>query len=91
MATFRSHFLTGEQWGGKEGWLAVATLKGSALQLFEFDEAGNLQSRFTPPELDGAYGRLRTPAIGPDGALYLATSNGGGADFVLRVAPRPAP
>ncbi|MXW06925.1 MAG: PQQ-dependent sugar dehydrogenase [Gammaproteobacteria bacterium] len=80
-------FLTGERWGGKEGWLAVATLKDSRLYLFQFDEAGNLEDSFTVPELDNTYGRLRTPMVGPDGALYISTSNGGGNDLVLRVAP----
>ena len=82
-------FLTGKRWGDKEGWLAVATLKDSSLYLFQFDEAGHFKNRFSVPELNGTYGRLRTPMIGPDGALYLTTSNGGNNDFVLRVIPDP--
>ena len=82
-------FLTGEWWGDKEGWLAVATLKDSNLYLFQFNEAGHFKNRFTVPELNGTYGRLRTPMIGPDNALYLTTSNGGNNDFVLRVTPDP--
>ena len=80
-------FLKGEWWGDKENWLAVATLKNSSLYLFQFDEAGNFKNRFTVPELNGSYGRLRTPMMGPDNALYLTTSNGGNNDFVLRVIP----
>ena len=87
LATAGATFLTGEWWGNKESWLAVATLKNSSLHLFQFDEAGNLKNRFLVPELNGTYGRLRTPIMGPDKALYLTTSNGGGNDFVLRVAP----
>ena len=32
------------------------------------------------------YGRLRTPVQGPDGSLYVTTSNGGD-DKILRVTP----
>ena len=87
LATSGAVFLTGAWWGEREGWLAVATLKNSRLCLFQFDAAGNFKNRFTVPELDGTYGRLRTPVMGPDNALYLTTSNGNGGDFVLRVAP----
>ena len=41
-------------------------------------------------ELDGTYGRLRTPMMGPDGALYLTTSNGSG-DRILKVVPSLPP
>ena len=37
-------------------------------------------------ELDGTYGRLRTPMMGPDGALFVTTSNGSN-DKILRVEP----
>ena len=80
-------FLEGEMWGDKEGWLAVAALKNRSLYLFEFDQTGNFKNIFVVPELNETYGRLRTPVIGPNGALYITTSNGGGADFVLKVAP----
>ena len=79
-------FLEGEQWGVWEGRLAVATLRDSKLRLFEFTPAGDFVSQVIVPELDGAYGRLRTPMLGPDGALYVTTSNGGGTDRILRVA-----
>ena len=43
---------------------------------------------------DGEYGRLRDVAVGPDGAVYLATSNRDGRgspadedDRILRIAP----
>ena len=87
LATSGAIFLAGEWWGEKEGWLAVASLKDSSLRLFQFDESGNFKAAFSVPELDGTYGRLRTPMIGPDNALYLTTSNGDNDDFVLRLAP----
>ena len=34
-----------------------------------------------------SFGRLRTPVQGPDGSLYVTTSNGGNADRILRVTP----
>ena len=43
------------------------------------------------PELDGTYGRLRTPVLGPDEALYVATSNGGGSDRILKIVPGAVP
>jgi glucose/arabinose dehydrogenase len=33
------------------------------------------------------HGRLRTDVVGPDGALYVTTSNGGGLDAILRIVP----
>ena len=84
-------FLDGFDWGGWEGRLAVANLRGASLHLFEFTAAGALVSEVVVPELDGTHGRLRTPVIGPDGALYLTTSNGSGADKILKVVPSRAP
>ncbi len=84
-------FLEGAHWGVWEGWLAVATLKDSKLRLFEFDRDGALVSQVIVAELDGRYGRLRTPMMGPDGALYVTTSNGGGNDQILRIAENQAP
>ena len=82
-------FLVGSNWGNWEGRLAVAALKGRALHLFAFDADGNLESRVSVAELNGTYGRLRTPVMGPDGALYVTTSNGSD-DKILRVTPSQA-
>ena len=79
-------FLEGRQWGVWEGRLAVATLRDSRLRLFEFTPNGDFVSQVIVPELDGAFGRLRTPMMGPDGALYVTTSEGGGRDRILRIA-----
>ncbi|MGE0795932.1 MAG: PQQ-dependent sugar dehydrogenase, partial [Acidimicrobiia bacterium] len=77
-------FLEGQQWQGWNGQLVVATLRGQHLRLLFLDAAGKAvgDHRF----LTG-HGRLRDVTLGPDGALYVTTSNGGGADVVLRVAP----
>ncbi len=83
-------FLEGEQWGAWEGRLAVATLKDRRLRLFEFTADGAFVSQVVVPELDRAYGRLRTPLLGPDGALHVSTSNGGGRDRILRITATSA-
>ena len=86
LATSGGIFLDGEQWGVWEGRLAVAALKDRKLRLFEFTPDGAFVSQVIVSELDGAFGRLRTPMMGPDGALYVSTSNGGGSDRILRIA-----
>ncbi len=91
LATSGGIFLEGDQWGVWEGRLAVATLKDSKLRLFEFTPDGGFVSQVIIPELNGAFGRLRTPMMGPDGALYVSTSNGSGVDRILRVTPVEAP
>ena len=80
-------FLEGSAWGPWQGYLAVAALRSESLRLYDFDLAGNLLAETFVAELSGTEGRLRSPVLGPDQALYITTSNGGGADKVLRVAP----
>jgi aldose sugar dehydrogenase len=84
LATSGAAFVTGSAWGSWDGALVVACLKASQLEVFTLDGAGNVTSRTTA--LDGQFGRLRTPVQGPDGALYVTTSNGSN-DRILRVAP----
>ena len=86
VATSGAIFLEGDPWGVWEGRLAVATLADSKLRLFEFTPDGAFVSQVVVAELDGTFGRLRTPMLGPDGALYVTTSNGGGVDRILRIA-----
>ncbi len=90
LATSGAVFLQGPQWGEWEGRLAVATLKTKSLRVFEFTEQGDFAGQIVVPELDGSHGRLRTPVLGPDGALYIATSNRPGVDRILRVAANRA-
>ena len=90
LATSGAVFLDGPQWGEWEGRLAVATLKTKSLRVFEFTEQGDFAGQIVVPELDGSHGRLRTPVLGPDGALYVATSNKPGVDRILRVSANRA-
>ena len=78
-------FIDDASWGAWNGRLAVALLKQKHLKVFEFDSDGTLLSETLVPELDQKYGRLRSPVFGPDGALYVTTSNGSGKDHVLQV------
>ena len=90
LATSGAVFLAGPQWGEWEGRLAVATLKTKSLRIFEFTEQGDFASQIVVPEIDDTQGRLRTPVLGPDGALYIATSNKPGVDRILRVSANRA-
>jgi aldose sugar dehydrogenase len=87
IATSGGDFLTGPGWGDLEGTLAVSALKGEKLLLMRpgtGSDARRIVAVTTPPELDGAFGRLRGARLGPDGALYV-TSDDGNDDVVLRV------
>lgn len=83
-ATSGATWLSGAGWKGWDGTLAVANLKDSSLRIFRRDG-----SRLVPiaTVLDGTYGRLRTAQLGPNGRLYVTTSNGGGNDLILEVTP----
>ncbi len=83
-------FLEGTQWAAWEGRFAVAALRDMELHLFEFDSDGNLLSHISVAELNGTYGRLRSPVMGPDGALYITTSNRDN-DKILRVTAATTP
>jgi len=76
-------FVSGAQWGSWNGALVLACLKGSHLRVLTLDGSGGLVAQTSA--LSSTYGRLRSPVLGPDGALYVTTSNGGGVDKVLRV------
>lgn len=84
IATSGATWLRGSKWEAWEGALAVATLKGQSLRIMFFEADGDFRSMQTV--LASTYGRLRTAQLGPDGNLYLTTSNGVD-DKVLRVTP----
>ena len=66
------------------GALAVVALKGQKMLLLRVNDAGALTELRLPPEFDDKYGRLRAARTGPDGALYVTTSDGTN-DKLLRV------
>lgn len=79
-------FLSGAQWGALDGALVVTALKGAKLIVLTLDKAGAVTSVAVPREFDDVYGRLRAARLGPDGALYVTTTNGSD-DKLLRVTP----
>lgn len=79
-------FLAGPQWGELNGVLAVAALRGEKLMLMTLGADGAVAKVGVPAPLDGEYGRLRAARLGPDGALFVSTSNGDD-DKVLRIDP----
>lgn len=85
------------------GDLFFSTLRGESLIRMRFEDAAN-PNRVTAIERwfntavrgESVYGRLRGMTIGPDGALYVGTSNRDGRgqprpgdDRVLRIRPAP--
>ncbi|MFI5608713.1 PQQ-dependent sugar dehydrogenase [Amycolatopsis sp. NPDC051903] len=85
-ATSGDAFLTGPRWGPNEGALAVVALKGQKLLLLHLDAAAHVTHVTLPPEFNEHFGRLRAVRSGPDGSLYVTTSNGSD-DKLLRVTP----
>ncbi|TMC34245.1 MAG: hypothetical protein E6J24_06920 [Chloroflexi bacterium] len=82
LATSGGEFLRGAQWGAWQGSLVVATLKEQDLRRFEIFD---VTARQADVLFNNAYGRLRTPRLGPDGWLYLTTDNGLSGDMIIRV------
>ena len=87
-AVCAAEFLEGSQWAGLEGALAVTALKGAKLLLLSLKPDGTLAKVAVPEATNGPYGRLRAARMGPDGALYVTTTNGDD-DKLLRISPKP--
>ena len=86
LATSGATFVTGSSWGRWNGALVVACLKTTQLLTLTLDTAGNVVTQVTS-EVPGYEGfRLRSAVQGPDGSLYVTTSNGGD-DRILRLTP----
>ena len=77
-------FLEGDQWGALDGALVVTALRGAKAVVLRLDDGGAVTEVAVPAELDDEFGRLRSARLGPDGALYVTTSNGTD-DKVLRI------
>lgn len=86
-ATCSAAFLEGEMWGEWEGRLVVTALKGAKLVVLTLSPSGAVTGVAVPDETNGPYGRLRAARTGPDGALYVTTTNGVD-DKLLRITPR---
>jgi glucose/arabinose dehydrogenase len=76
-------FVYGAKWGQWNGGLVMAVLKGSHLRMVRLTPDGR-RTEATSVALTNR-GRLRTAVVGPDGALYVTTSNGGAQDVILRI------
>jgi glucose/arabinose dehydrogenase len=79
------------QWKGS---MLFTTLKGNDVRRLTFAPDGSVAAEEVL--YDGEFGRLRDIAVGPDGAVYLATSSKdtrgdprSGDDRIIRIAPRP--
>lgn len=75
-----------------DGRIVFGGLKGEAVYVFDTRQSRPQAIKAT---LQGEYGRIRTVAVGPDGFLYLLTSNTDGRgkptdtdDRIVRVDPR---
>jgi glucose/arabinose dehydrogenase len=79
-------FLQGDQWGTLNGTLVITALKGAKVIFLTLSKEGDVTSVAVPPEFSDTFGRLRAARTGPDGALYLTSSNGND-DKLLRVTP----
>jgi glucose/arabinose dehydrogenase len=75
--------IKGKQWKGWDGALAVAMLKGQHLKILRLDDKNKVIKE--EKTLVDIYGRLRAVVQGPDGALYIGTSNGN--DEILKLSP----
>jgi aldose sugar dehydrogenase len=84
VATAGIAWLDGDRWGSWDEHMVVATLKGQRLLLLKPETNGQLTLVKTLYE--GTFGRLRAVRLGPDGNLYIGTSNGSG-DRIIRITP----
>jgi glucose/arabinose dehydrogenase len=81
-------FLSGAAWGDYDGLLVAGVQKDTGLLALRLADDGTVTEEFRIPELEGHFGRLRTPQAGVDGVLYVTTDNGNGRDQLLRITPR---
>ncbi|MCU1607283.1 MAG: Soluble quinoprotein glucose/sorbosone dehydrogenase [Modestobacter sp.] len=88
IATSGGTFLDGDQWGSYAGLLLLGVQKDTGVLALRIGPGGALTEQFRLPEVQDDYGRIRTPQLGSDGALYLTTDNGSGADLLLRLTPQ---
>ena len=80
IAAAGGEFLAGSAWGSWQGSIIVATTKTQLLRFELFDTS----ARMADVVINNQYGRLRTPRLAPDGALYITTDNGT-LDRIIRI------
>jgi glucose/arabinose dehydrogenase len=87
-------FYTGSGIPAFRNQLFVATLKGMALLRVTIDGATSRHIVSTERLMEGRFGRLRDVVMGPDGFLYVSTSNRDGRntpvaedDRLIRIVP----
>jgi len=85
---------TGDTIAEWQGDLVISTLRSEHLHHVDFDPANPGQIQRHDVHLRGEFGRLREAVMGPDGELYITTSNCDGrgscppdGDKILRVTP----
>jgi glucose/arabinose dehydrogenase len=78
--------LTGSQWKGWDGAVVMAMLKDEHLKVLKLD--GDLKVVQEKQILQKEFGRLRAVVQGPDGSLYVTTSNSGDKDKIIKVTPK---
>jgi glucose/arabinose dehydrogenase len=86
IATSGATFMTGAAWGSWSGDLFVSQLKERDLRRFDETAIGKMAQASIL--VNNAFGRIRAAVRGPYGRLYITTSNGGGSDRVIWIAPR---
>lgn len=87
IATSGIAWLPTEGWGKWSGGLILGNLKDQSVRVLMISPDNKLTRVYNPEPLQGNYGRLRNPVIGPDGALYITTDNGEGDDKILFIEP----
>lgn len=81
IATSGAAFITGSVWGGRQGQLAVATLKDQALHTVTITATGSTEQRVL-----WGHGRLRSVTVGPGSSLWVTTDLTPGSLLEIRPA-----
>ena len=76
-------FYDSEKISSLNGKFLVGSLRGQHLMVLDIAQDGSLISE--EKMFEGEFGRIRTAQIGPDGVLYLLTSNGDN-DKIIRIS-----
>jgi glucose/arabinose dehydrogenase len=79
-------FLSGTQWKQWDGALVVATLNDMRLRVQFYSDLGIFRGEQFPAQFNRTFGRLRSVKQGPDGCLYVTTSNGAN-DRIIKACP----